>query len=81
MGKNCRRVIAVEQNSGEIVKFESAYSCAIELKTGFRNVQQALERNGICKGWKLYDSVEFIDAQIELLKERREESRRLEENL
>lgn len=71
--RNKRAVVAINQNTGEKREFGSAYECARELGTAFQNVTQALDRNGICCGWRLYDSAEYLRGRIAELQKRLKE--------
>ena len=70
MAKEARKVIAVNINTGEKKVYETAMSLAAELNVSFRSVMQAVERNGVCRGWRLYDTPERIKAQIAVLEKR-----------
>jgi len=67
-----RKVIAVNEKTGERKEFSSAYECATQLGTGHCNVLAALGRNGVCFGWRLYDTPEFLRARIEELEKQLE---------
>lgn len=73
MARQSRKVIAVNVKTGERRTFESAYECAMELGTGHCNALAALNRNGVCFGWKLYDTPEYLRKRIEELKKQLEE--------
>lgn len=81
MARIHRPVIGVNRKTGEVKKWDSAYACAIELNAVVCAVTQALQRNGCCAGWRLYDSVEYIDVLIRALENRREEAAKLEEQI
>lgn len=68
-----RSVVAINPNTGERREYDSAYMCARELGTMFQNVTQALDRNGICCGWRLYDSAEYLRGRIAELQKRLKE--------
>lgn len=67
MARESRGIVAISVATGERREFDSASSCAIELRTQHTNVLQALNRNGVCCGWKLYDSPESLRKRIEEL--------------
>ena len=62
-----RTVIAINMKTGERKEFKSTYAAAVFLSTATQNVMQALDRNGVCCGWKLYDAPERIQKRIEQL--------------
>lgn len=64
MARQVRKILAVSVETGERKELASLYDCAIFLQTGLSNVAQALNRNGICRGWKLYDSPDTLRARI-----------------
>ena len=68
-----RKVIAVNVETGERKVFAGTYRTAKELGTCSQNVMYALERNGVCCGWRMYDTADFIREKIaklqQLLKE------------
>lgn len=70
MAKEARTVIAVNIDTGEKKVYETAMSLAAELKVSIRSVMQAVERNGVCREWRLYDTPERIKAQIAVLEKR-----------
>ncbi len=59
-----RKVVAINQATGERREFESASECAIFLHTMSAGVSQALNRNGVCLGWRLYDTAEYLRKRI-----------------
>ena len=73
MGRPSRKVVAINVRSLEKKEFNSVYECAVCLETGNANVLQALGRNGICCGWRLYDSAETLRARINKLEEQLKE--------
>lgn len=81
MARIHRPVIGVNRETGEVKKWDSAYACSRELGVIPCAASQALQRNGCCAGWRLYDSVEYIDNLIVELENRREEVFRLEERI
>ena len=64
MGKEARKVVAINQATGERREFESASECAVFLHTMSAGVLQALNRNGACLGWRMYDSPEYLRKRI-----------------
>lgn len=62
--RDLRKVVAINQATGERKEFESASECAIFLHTMSAGVLQALNRNGVCSGWRLYDSAETLRKRI-----------------
>lgn len=71
--RNTRKIIAINPNTGEKKEFLSVYMCSRELQTSIQNITQALDRNGICCGWKLYDSADFLRGRIAELQRRLKE--------
>ena len=69
-----RKVIAINQKTGERKEFKSTYAAAVFLLTATQNVMQALDRGGVCCGWKLYDTPERIQKRIEQLNKMLEEA-------
>jgi len=68
MAREARKVIAVNIYTGEKKVYEKGLAASAALGVSNRAVMQALEHNGVCCGWKLYDTPERIKAQIEHLK-------------
>ena len=64
-----RRVIAINVNTGERKEYGSVYALSKDFKVTIRAAQQAQERNGICCGWRIFDSPERIRKHIEELQE------------
>lgn len=73
MGKETRRVVAINQATGERREFETVSECAIFLHTMSAGVSQALNRNGVCLGWRLYDTAEYLRKRIAELQKQLEE--------
>lgn len=69
MAKEGRAVLAVNTETGECKKYGSAYKLSLEINVTLRSVMQALERNGVCKGWRVYDTPERIRERIAELEE------------
>lgn len=76
MGKEARKVVAINQATGERREFESASECAVFLHTMSAGVLQALNRNGACLGWRMYDSPEYLRKRIAELQKQLEEIER-----
>ena len=64
-----RRVIAINVNTGERRGYGSVYAMSKDLKVTIRAAQQAQERNGVCCGWRIYDTPERIRKHIAELQE------------
>lgn len=73
MGKEARKVVAINQATGERREFESASECAIFLHTMCSGVLQALNRNGACLGWRMYDTADNLRKRIAELQKQLEE--------
>lgn len=69
MARTHRKVIGINEKTGERREWGSTYRFGIEMGTSTQNVMQALSRNGVCCGWRLYDSPEYIEMKINELKE------------
>lgn len=67
MGRPIRKVMAIKESSMEKRIYDTVYLCAKDLGTNSANVLQALNRNGICCGWRLYDHPETLRKRIEKL--------------
>lgn len=67
MGRIYRKVIGINETTGERREWDSAYQFGKEHSTSAMNVTQALDRNGVCCGWKLYDAPDIIRKRIEKL--------------
>lgn len=76
MARQSRRLVAVNVETGERREFGSAYECAIALRAGHAAVLAALDRNGTCCGWKMYDTPETLRKRIDELREQLEEIER-----
>lgn len=76
-----RPVIGVNQQTGEVKKWESVYKCATELSVAVPGVTQTMDRGGATKGWRLYDTQENIRRQIATLERRLEEVAQFEKAL
>lgn len=68
MAKAYRPVVGVEADTKQVKQWDSAYACAIELGVAIPAITQALNRNGECKRWRLYDSPEYYERRIDELK-------------
>lgn len=64
MGRTSRKIVAVNVESGKRKEFNRSIDCASFLGVGHANIRQAVERNGSCRGWKLYDSPDTLRARI-----------------
>ena len=64
-----RKVIAINEKTGERKEYGSVYALSRDLKVTNRAAQQAQERNGICCGWRIYDSPDRIRKHIKELEE------------
>lgn len=73
MGRPNRKVVAINVSSLEKKEFNTVYECAMSLGTGTANVLQALNRNGVCCGWRLYDTEETLRKRISELEEQLKE--------
>lgn len=67
MARPSRKVVAVSIETGERREFGSAYECAIAIHTGHAAVLAALDRNGTCCGWRMYDTPDTLRKRIEEL--------------
>lgn len=67
MGRTSRKIVAVNVESGKRKEFNRSIDCASFLGVGHANIRQAVERNGSCRGWRLYDAPEYIRKKIEIL--------------
>lgn len=76
MSRTKRPVVAINPSTGERKEFAGIYEACIFLNTGHANVRQALERNGMCCGWKIYDTPDTIRKRIERLQEQLREMER-----
>lgn len=65
--------MAINQATGERREFESASECAIFLHTMSAGVLQALNRNGVCLGWRMYDTADYLRKRIAELQKQLEE--------
>lgn len=68
MARTVRRVIAINETTGERVDYGSVYACAKVLGVRVQAVQNAQELGRSCKGWRIYDEPERIRERIEALK-------------
>ena len=74
-------IIAVNEQTGEVRKFDSGYAFAKELGCKPEVVNTALRLCTCVKGWRLYDTEAGIRKKIAELKERMEFVKSLEEKL
>lgn len=78
MSRPVRKVVAVNIETGERREFNRSVDCAVFLGVEHANIRQAVERNGSCRGWRLYDTPEYIRKRIEILQEQLAEIEGLE---
>lgn len=64
-----RRIIAVNEETGERKEFESEYALAKELGMSISAVQITRLRGTAAKGWKIFDTPENIRKRIAILEE------------
>ena len=62
-----REIVAIDEMTGERRDFSSINAAAAFLGTNFSNVQRAAMSNGICNGWRLYESARTIKEHIKEL--------------
>jgi len=67
MARANRGVIAINVETGERKEFEKVKDCMQFLGTDHPNVLQALNRNGVCCGWKLSDTADTLRERIRVL--------------
>lgn len=72
-----RPVVGVNEKTGDVKRWDGLYRCGKDMGVAITAVAQALARGGAVKGWKIYDTPENIDAQIEELRKRKDKVRRL----
>lgn len=68
MVKKAKKVIGINESTGEKVLFNSINEAARHIGSTFQGVQIAIMRNGIVRGWRVYDSPEVIREKIAALK-------------
>jgi len=68
--RKIRKVVAINVATGQRKEFAGTYQAAKALETSTQNIALAMDRCGICRGWKLYDSPESLREKIEELKKR-----------
>ena len=64
MARLVRKVIAVDIETGVKKEFASVYELAKVLGSSTQNVTQIVERNGIVRNHRLYDTPEMIRRRI-----------------
>lgn len=62
-----RKIILINEKTGERLDFDSINSAAIKLGTNFSNVQRAAMYNGVYNGWRVYEGPETIRKHIQEL--------------
>lgn len=72
MNTKGRIVYAFNETTGEFREFVSAYSLSKFLDVSIHAVQQAQERNGVCRGWRVYDNANRIREKIAALEKQLE---------
>lgn len=73
MGRVYRKIIGINRETGERREWSGTYQFGVEMKTSAQNVAAALNRNGVCCGWKLYDDPETLRRRIEALEQQLKE--------
>ena len=74
-----RPIIAVFDD--EVYTFDSVLEFAKEAGVSTQAATQALDRFGMCDGWKLYDTSETLQKRIDELQLRLQFVKRIEETL
>ena len=64
-----RKIILINEDSGERKDFPSINAAARFLYSTFGNVQSAAVYNGTIKGWRVYESPETIRKHIKILED------------
>lgn len=64
-----RKVIAVNENTGERRAYDSVYACAKALGVRIQLVQQAQSLSGCAKGWRIYDTPDRLRERIAEMQE------------
>lgn len=59
-----KKIIAINEETGERREHKSAWAFACEMGVTARSVLQAKERNGVCKGWRIYPSIEELKEKV-----------------
>lgn len=62
---NKRAIVLINQETGERKDFGSINAAARFLGATFCNIQTQAVYNGVCKGWKVYESPDSIRKHIE----------------
>lgn len=68
MARRQRKVIAINETTGERQEFDSVYAASKALGVSVQAVQLAQGLCGVCRGWRIYDEPERIRERIEDLK-------------
>ena len=64
MENNKRAIILINEETGERKECASINAASRFLSSTFFNVQKAAVYNGVCKGWRVYESPESIRQHI-----------------
>jgi len=64
MINKAKGIIALNESTGEKRVFKSINEAARSLGAAFQSIQVASIRNGIVRGWRIYDSPEVIREKI-----------------
>jgi len=65
--RNKKPFIAINVETGERRDYGSMYDASREWNTDIQNITQALYRNGVCCGWRVYNHPDDIRKKIEEL--------------
>lgn len=68
MGRIYRKVIAINEQTGERREFSGIYQAAKALGTSTPSVSISLAMGTAVKGWKVYDTPEMMRQRIEEIK-------------
>ena len=71
-GNRGNTLYAYNETTGEFREFSSAYSLSKYLGVCVQAVQQAQFKNGVCQGWRIYETAERIRKKIAALEEQLE---------
>lgn len=64
------KVVGVNVSTGEKKEYPSINAAAREIGSSYQGIQIALLRNGVVKGWRMYENADAIRKRIAELKER-----------
>lgn len=64
-----RKIIAINEDTGERKEFDSEYALAKELNMSISAVQITRLRGTAAKGWKIFDTPDAIRKRIAILEE------------